>query len=127
MCKNAVERDAWRTTLGLGGARAHGTGEQHSAHDEQSEGRYLQRALHAVRKLLAEDDETRGDGDGVRGKGRQAGSGQGVRMLEGALENAGSQAVEDDERRDRREPRAGIDGELRRDVAPREEQPCGQP
>ena len=78
-------------------------------------------------KLLAEDDEAGRDGDGVGSKRCQPCSCERVCMLERSLEDARTQAVERDEGRGRRQPRAPVDDELRRDVPAGEEQSRREP
>ncbi len=110
---------AFGSTAGRLGTRARRTALATSA----GEGGELERAAGAARELLAEDDEAGGDRDGVGRERGQAGAGERVAVLEGALQDARAERVADDQADDRGEPGAAVDDELGRDVAAGEEEP----
>ena len=98
-------------------------GEEDGAGDETGESGELKSSAGAVRQAFVEDDEAGGDRNGVGRECGQAGAGERVAVLEGALQNARAQRVADDQDDDRGDPGATVDDELGRDVAAREEEP----
>ena len=100
--------------------------QQRAARDDGGERDQLEHALPARREVLVEEQDAGDDRDRVRRQGCDAGRGERVAVLEGALQLDRAGRVGRDQRHDREQPPVAEDGELRGHVAGGEQEPGSQ-
>src|SRR3954469_13392477 len=100
--------------------------EQDGADRDRAERKHAEHAERAVGKGLVQHDRARGDRDGIREQRREPGDGECPAGLITELQQSGPGRVADDQRDEERPPHTALRGDLRRDIADREEQSTGE-